>query len=468
MTSLPPVDITPDEDFYRAYFPDVRETGETPLRQCQLVMIRMLKIFDHLCRRHAIPYWISDGTLLGAVRHQGFIPWDGDVDISMLRSDFERFVAEAAGELPRDIFLQTPDTDPFYTNRPQYKLRDRYSSYVGYERAYGGSTPLHNGLMVDIWRYDLASSKLVADLKNLRTRQGRRSESRYIGFGDIYQFSHDHIFSLHALVFEGLWLPAPNDYEGYLRFHYGDYMQLPPESARHPHEGAMDAFTPSNHPASLRWEERGRARANAESTQASSPVPSTPPADESAHIRGFRESLQLLHDTLADTPLACRYWVWGGLLIGWAREGRILSHDVSDADFAFLREHRARFLNAIHALKAAGFVPSKRWINNEGDATEYVFVKGSAKFEFFEMVRQGDEFCYWLYNRPVEFACRIPSHGLAAMTFLDRLWQKPDDHDKHLTAVYGEWCVPDPNYTFLNEKSIVESYPWRGTNDWIE
>lgn len=253
MTPQPPLNVTPDEDFYRTHFPDLRETGETSLRQCQLVMIRMLKIFDFLCRRHDIPYWISDGTLLGAVRHQGFIPWDGDVDVSMLRADFARFVAEAAQELPADIFLQTPETDPFDTQRSQYKLRDRYSSYVAYERAYGGATPMHSGLMVDIWRYDLLPSKLVADLENLRHRQQWTREDQYDGYAAMYQFSAAHLFPLRQLLFEGSWLPVLNDWDGYLRFHYGDYMQLPPESKQHPHEGMADAFTPSNHPESLRW-----------------------------------------------------------------------------------------------------------------------------------------------------------------------------------------------------------------------
>src|SRR4051794_13117596 len=68
---------------FNQLFPDNRERGETRLRQSQLAMLRMLKIFDYLCTKHEITYFLTGGTLLGAVRHQGFIPWDDDVDVGM-------------------------------------------------------------------------------------------------------------------------------------------------------------------------------------------------------------------------------------------------------------------------------------------------------------------------------------------------------------------------------------------------
>ncbi|MEO3238618.1 LicD family protein, partial [Parabacteroides distasonis] len=99
---------------FQSIFPDIRETGETPLRQAQLVMLRMLKIIDYICRKHDLRYWLCSGTLLGAVRHQGFIPWDDDLDICMLREDYNRFIQIAPLEFPTDIFLQTQETDPSY------------------------------------------------------------------------------------------------------------------------------------------------------------------------------------------------------------------------------------------------------------------------------------------------------------------------------------------------------------------
>ncbi|HHU57146.1 MAG TPA: LicD family protein, partial [Bacteroidales bacterium] len=57
---------------------DNRGLGTTPLRQAQLVMLRLLRITDAICKRHGLRYWLCSGTLLGAVRHGGFIPWDDD------------------------------------------------------------------------------------------------------------------------------------------------------------------------------------------------------------------------------------------------------------------------------------------------------------------------------------------------------------------------------------------------------
>ena len=91
-------------------FPDNRKSGETILRQAQLVMTRMFKIIDYICREHHLRYWMCSGTLLGAVRHQGFIPWDDDLDICMIREDYDRFIQIAQQELPSDLFLQTRET----------------------------------------------------------------------------------------------------------------------------------------------------------------------------------------------------------------------------------------------------------------------------------------------------------------------------------------------------------------------
>ena len=94
----------------------------TQLRRHQLKMLEMLKYVDELCRKHDIPYYLSGGTLLGAVRHQGFIPWDDDLDIILMKKDFRRLLKVLRNEPSVDYTLQCHQTDPYYI-APYAKLR---------------------------------------------------------------------------------------------------------------------------------------------------------------------------------------------------------------------------------------------------------------------------------------------------------------------------------------------------------
>lgn len=245
-------------------FPDKREIGATKLRQSQLVMIRMLKIFDYLAKKYNFNYWLEWGTLLGAVRHQGFIPWDSDIDLGILRSDFDKFVKEAAHELPNDIFLQTPETDPFFStwDKHQYvsKLKDKYSCYHEWALQNPERTH-HNGLQIDLFIHEnVYESEFKVALRNKCTWFIRRLIRDPYGFIPLlpYLFRTKSLFPLKQLEFEGSPFPVPNDYHQYLRFYYGDYMQLPPVEKRVSPEGAAEPFIPCNHQEILFWNEQSR------------------------------------------------------------------------------------------------------------------------------------------------------------------------------------------------------------------
>lgn len=95
------------------------------LRKCQLANLDVLKRFIEVCKKHNLRYYAYCGTLLGAVRHNGFIPWDDDIDVAMFRYDFTKFMHIAPAELP-DLYLEYYDS---YT--PEEK---RYFDFTGVAR----------------------------------------------------------------------------------------------------------------------------------------------------------------------------------------------------------------------------------------------------------------------------------------------------------------------------------------------
>ncbi|RHP35460.1 LicD family protein [Lachnotalea sp. AF33-28] len=100
------------------------------LRQLQLLQLKILKEVKRVCDSNNIPYWLDAGTLLGAVRHKGAIPWDDDLDIGLLESDYRRLKALVLeGELGEDFFWEDWETDPFY-GFPYAKICLQGTEYV--------------------------------------------------------------------------------------------------------------------------------------------------------------------------------------------------------------------------------------------------------------------------------------------------------------------------------------------------
>ena len=164
------------------------------LRRCQLKQLSILEEIDRICRKHAIGYWLDGGTLLGAVRHGGFIPWDDDIDIAMRQEDMQRFVSIAPQELREGLFLQTPQNEP-QVKEPIVKVRDLNSFFV--EGSDNFTADYQKGLFVDIFPmidYPTLPRKLVKHVT--------------LGISKSYSILHKaHYYSLRSFA-EFFWFGA--------------------------------------------------------------------------------------------------------------------------------------------------------------------------------------------------------------------------------------------------------------------
>ena len=276
---------------------DNREDGHSVDEQAKLVMLKLLRILDAICNEYNLQYWLSSGTLLGCIRHKGFIPWDDDIDVEMPRYDYEKFIAIAQNILPEDVFLQTRDTDKNY---PLFfaKLRDKYSTY---EEENIININCHKGIFIDIFPVDYTNhpklqrvfkvlthgtcySKLKPYEVFIQNIFGRYIKSfisrtsfplytilnrlltteyikaKYVSYGmefhEIKYFPKDLFFPLKKGVFEGYMFNIPNKSNAILELLYGEYMKLPPIEDRIPHNIGVFPFKPCNHNQTLIWKKK--------------------------------------------------------------------------------------------------------------------------------------------------------------------------------------------------------------------
>ena len=121
------------------------------LKLGQKRLTEMLRVFDEICMKNSVEYFVIGGTLLGAFAYEGWIPWDGDIDVEILKSDWPKLEKLLMSDLPDTMWLQTEKTDKHYRSwLPNFvmgKVRDLNSCY---HRCQDG-TRFHNGFMVDLY-----------------------------------------------------------------------------------------------------------------------------------------------------------------------------------------------------------------------------------------------------------------------------------------------------------------------------
>jgi lipopolysaccharide cholinephosphotransferase len=245
---------------------------ETTLRKAQLRMLDILIEVDKICRKHNIQYWLDFGTLLGAVRHGGFIPWDDDLDITVMRKDYKKLRKILKEELPDNLVFQDHTTDKYYPLKFA-KVRDKNSKI---EESIGEEEKTQEkGIYIDIFFIEKGNIKVKNFVDYFHGRAFRRlqhygnkkmdyfiasliwipsclvvyffrlfnfifpSEQMIYGFGVAtpgkYQLKKSNIFPIREIEFEGRRFMCVNDTNAYLTELYGSYTQIPDEKKRKRH-----------------------------------------------------------------------------------------------------------------------------------------------------------------------------------------------------------------------------------------
>lgn len=253
------------------------------LRKVQLTQLEIAKEIKRVCEENGIGYFLCCGTFLGAVRHQGFIPWDDDLDMGMLREDYEKFLQIAPEKLDSRFCIQSWYTESNYA-LPFAKVRMRNTLYLEAK----GTQLEENGFYVDVFPFDYApageeaqrlhAGKLCSlfrtklmrshckpwmdnDRINWKKRVGylyyqlrslvisgetlaRQYDTiarsvpegnvlcRQRGLSRLDVYDREWYREYAEYPFEGVLFRGPKQYDAVLSAQFGDYMTLPPEGQR--------------------------------------------------------------------------------------------------------------------------------------------------------------------------------------------------------------------------------------------
>lgn len=254
----------------RKYNPE----GST-LRKAQMRMADILLIVDKICEKHNIPYFLDGGSLIGAVRHGGFIPWDDDLDIAVMREDFYKLREILQQELPDNLVYQDSSTD---YNYPLLigKVRDKHSYFeedftdkLEYKGIYVDIIPMERipsmkwKEILDYWyghcfraihNYTNTKDKIISFLvfpfawtlvqctRLLNKCSSSTQIAHVYGWKAYNSFSYKDVFPVKRKPFEHIEVSVPHNPDAVLKALFGNYMQVPPPEKRITHTGKIEFY----------------------------------------------------------------------------------------------------------------------------------------------------------------------------------------------------------------------------------
>ncbi len=249
------------------------------MQEVKKVEQEILDVFHCICEKYHLRYSLAWGTLLGAVRHKGFIPWDDDIDVMMPREDYEALIKIWDSTAPADYLLQDYNRDSDYTNN-FVKIRKNHTTFIQFEEE--KKKKYQKGVFIDVFPMDRVPSGKIAKIAQkaatavnllysrrytstdagivgtaekalLKVSESRQIKARaysegilkkwngareleYLTTGTMgfigYYYPNDLFDDLVTLEFNGKNYCCTKRYHEFLTIRYGDYMQLPPEEER--------------------------------------------------------------------------------------------------------------------------------------------------------------------------------------------------------------------------------------------
>lgn len=287
------VPMTSEGEYSMAVNALMTELTPEVLKELHEVQIEILEDIVRICKKYHLRYFMIYGTLIGAIRHKGFIPWDDDLDVGMPRDDYEKFIEIARKELDEKYYLQNSDSDSGYW-LPFAKVR-KHNTLFEEPSVAKMSDKVHKGIFVDIFPFDYVQknkgyfvhsqfvlSKAINEtmyykagvftnknvlkykhivtvlnllpmraLSKLQRRVASMQNKKKAQYFADFNSSRKYLAAIYPLTwflptavgeFNGRKFDIPRNYDLYLRMVYGDYMKMPKEEERVNHRTIRIVF----------------------------------------------------------------------------------------------------------------------------------------------------------------------------------------------------------------------------------